>query len=131
MPKIIWAEFVEMKKPPNIVVVLVFALSTFAIILILSEISSFSGLRDRFSHQGPNAVVNSTNVDLFETPENYSFKCPKSLESSYTSNSSQLGQYDLSWCQAAANTHRVVIGQSWGSLPKKDQLKWDSFHCNE
>ena len=36
---------------------------------------------------------------------------------------------DVAWCQLKYNKHRVVLGLSWGSLLRTDQVEWEDRQC--
>lgn len=37
----------------------------------------------------------------------------------------------LEFCKIAHNSYRVIVGHSWGNLPKNMQSKWNDYNCNQ
>jgi hypothetical protein len=57
-------------------------------------------------------------------------QCPVAMEKAYaTANGNSADA--LTWCQAQRNRYNVVIGHSWGSLPRSHKDQWDKNKCNE
>jgi len=58
-------------------------------------------------------------------------QCPAELQSSYKVSDASVGKKDFSWCTEMKNRFGVVLGRSWGALPRDAQKEWDRSKCNE
>ena len=58
-------------------------------------------------------------------------QCPSSVSEAYKVPDALDGKKDLAWCRAMKSTHQVMLGRSWGSLPRDKQREWDKSKCNE
>lgn len=55
-------------------------------------------------------------------------RCSGDVETAYAR---RPGGDDAQWCREAFKRHSIVLGRSFGSLPKSDIKRWESSHCGE
>jgi len=65
-----------------------------------------------------------------------SFHCPASTNAAYSTVGKELTETDaasdnLQWCKESRDHFNVVLGRSWGALPRDRQKLWDVRKCNE
>lgn len=58
-------------------------------------------------------------------------QCPTSVYEAYRQPDPLSGRRDAAWCQQMKAQHHVMLGRSWGSLPRDRQREWDKAKCNE
>ena len=58
--------------------------------------------------------------------------CPSSVSESYALPDEVDGAHKgLSWCKQMKSNYGVILGRSWGGLPREAQKEWDRSKCNE
>lgn len=62
-----------------------------------------------------------------------SSQCPASLQSLYRQSEGSSGSdvKDVEWCKRMRDQFGVILGRSWGGLPRQSQKEWDHSKCNE
>jgi len=58
-------------------------------------------------------------------------QCPAELQAAYKRSDSHRDKKDLPWCTQMQQRFGVVLGRSWGALPRDAQKEWDWSKCNE
>lgn len=59
------------------------------------------------------------------------YECPANLRAGYKVADAADGKQDLKWCKSMQERYGVVLGRSWGALPRDAQKDWDKSKCNE
>ena len=58
--------------------------------------------------------------------------CPASVSEAYALPDEVDGAHKgLSWCKQMKSKYGVILGRSWGGLPRDAQKEWDRSKCNE
>ena len=58
--------------------------------------------------------------------------CGASVKEAYNKSPTHIsGGKSLEWCKQMQENYEVILGRSWGHLPKNMQKIWDGSKCNE